>query len=82
MYAHQEIRNLRAQIQTAHLSGVPRRVWLALPLEVRYFTPAADLYRRQLWAVRPLSHAACERVMKEAQLHRAAVGIAWLDPDQ
>eukprot|EP00966_Prymnesium_polylepis_P062692 1455224-Prymnesium_polylepis.1 len=27
--------------------GVPRRVWLALPLEDRYHTPAADLYRRQ-----------------------------------
>jgi len=28
--------------------GVSRRVWLALPLATRYFTPAADLYRRQL----------------------------------
>ena len=27
--------------------GVPRHVWLALPLELRYHTPAADLYRRQ-----------------------------------
>ncbi|KAL1527114.1 hypothetical protein AB1Y20_015796 [Prymnesium parvum] len=31
--------------------GVPRHVWLALPLELRYHTPAADLYRRQLWAM-------------------------------
>ena len=31
--------------------GVPRHVWLALPLELRYHTPAADLYRRQLWAL-------------------------------
>ncbi|CAE8689520.1 unnamed protein product, partial [Polarella glacialis] len=30
--------------------NVPRRVWLALPLEVRYHTPAADLYRRRLQA--------------------------------
>ena len=30
--------------------GVARRVWLALPLQTRYFTPAADLYRRQLKA--------------------------------
>ena len=28
--------------------GVSRRVWLALPHETRYFTPAADLYRRRL----------------------------------
>ncbi|KAL1529739.1 hypothetical protein AB1Y20_000675 [Prymnesium parvum] len=27
--------------------GVPRRVWLVIPLETRYFTPAADLYRRR-----------------------------------
>ena len=27
--------------------GVPRKVWLALPLTTRYFTPAADLYRRR-----------------------------------
>jgi hypothetical protein len=27
--------------------GVSRRVWLALPLQTRYFTPAADLYRRR-----------------------------------
>ena len=31
--------------------GVPRRVWLALPLEARYHTPAADLYRRRLRAL-------------------------------
>jgi hypothetical protein len=31
--------------------GVPRRVWLALPLETRYLTPAADLYRRRLQAL-------------------------------
>ena len=30
--------------------GVPRRIWLALPQQTRYFTPAADLYRRQLKA--------------------------------
>ena len=30
--------------------GVPRRVWLALPLTTRYFTPAADLYKRRLGA--------------------------------
>lgn len=30
--------------------GVSRRVWLALPLETRYHTPAADLYRRRLVA--------------------------------
>eukprot|EP00966_Prymnesium_polylepis_P222037 5137337-Prymnesium_polylepis.2 len=28
--------------------GVARRVWLALPLETRYHTPAADLYRRRV----------------------------------
>ena len=28
--------------------GVSRRVWLALPLQTRYHTPAADLWRRQL----------------------------------
>lgn len=28
--------------------GVSRRVWLAIPLQTRYYTPAADLYRRQL----------------------------------
>ena len=28
--------------------AVSHRVWLALPLETRYFTPAADLYRRRL----------------------------------
>ena len=33
--------------ETVH---VPRRVWLALPLTTRYFTPAADLYRRRLTA--------------------------------
>ncbi|EOD26013.1 hypothetical protein EMIHUDRAFT_115317 [Emiliania huxleyi CCMP1516] len=30
--------------------GVPRRVWLALALPLRYQTPAADLYRRVLAA--------------------------------
>ena len=30
--------------------GVPRHAWLALPLELRYHTPAADLYRRRLLA--------------------------------
>lgn len=30
--------------------GVSRHVWLALPLQTRYFTPAADLYRRRLAA--------------------------------
>lgn len=30
--------------------NVLRHVWLALPLEVRYHTPAADLYRRRLKA--------------------------------
>eukprot|EP00928_Gymnodinium_smaydae_P048678 TRINITY_DN32576_c0_g1_i1.p3 TRINITY_DN32576_c0_g1~~TRINITY_DN32576_c0_g1_i1.p3 ORF type:complete len:243 (+),score=45.93 TRINITY_DN32576_c0_g1_i1:105-833(+) len=30
--------------------GVARNVWLAVPLELRYFTPAADLYRRRLKA--------------------------------
>eukprot|EP00931_Biecheleriopsis_adriatica_P111477 TRINITY_DN85864_c0_g1_i1.p1 TRINITY_DN85864_c0_g1~~TRINITY_DN85864_c0_g1_i1.p1 ORF type:complete len:237 (-),score=30.36 TRINITY_DN85864_c0_g1_i1:59-769(-) len=30
--------------------NIPRHVWLALPLDVRYFTPAADLYRRRLQA--------------------------------
>lgn len=30
--------------------GVSRRVWLALPLETRYHTPAADLWRRRLQA--------------------------------
>ena len=30
--------------------GVPRHVWLALDLELRYQTPAADLYRRALRA--------------------------------
>ena len=28
--------------------GVSHRVWLALPLETRYHTPAADLYRRRV----------------------------------
>lgn len=31
--------------------GVSRRVWLALPLETRYQTPAADLYQRRLRAL-------------------------------
>ena len=30
--------------------GVPRRVWLALPLQTRYHTPAADLFRRKMKA--------------------------------
>lgn len=30
--------------------GVPRHVWMALPLQTRYFTPAADLYRRRMRA--------------------------------
>ena len=30
--------------------GVPRHVWLALPLEARYATPAAQLYQRRLRA--------------------------------
>jgi ADP-ribosylation factor GTPase-activating protein 1 len=30
--------------------GVPRHVWLALALDLRYHTPAADLYRRVLVA--------------------------------
>jgi hypothetical protein len=29
---------------------IPRHVWLALPVDLRYHTPAADLYRRQLRA--------------------------------
>ena len=32
-------------------TGVPRRVWLALSVEARYQTPAADLYRRRLRAL-------------------------------
>ena len=32
--------------------GVSRKVWLSLPMETRYFTPAADLYKRQLQAKR------------------------------
>ncbi|KAL3908582.1 MAG: hypothetical protein SGPRY_009738, partial [Prymnesium sp.] len=28
--------------------GVSREVWLATPLETRYFTPVADLYRRRV----------------------------------
>eukprot|EP00933_Yihiella_yeosuensis_P004236 TRINITY_DN108611_c0_g1_i1.p1 TRINITY_DN108611_c0_g1~~TRINITY_DN108611_c0_g1_i1.p1 ORF type:complete len:251 (-),score=31.06 TRINITY_DN108611_c0_g1_i1:172-885(-) len=32
--------------------SVERHVWLAMPVEARYFTPAADLYRRQLKALR------------------------------
>ena len=31
--------------------GVPRRVWLALPIDARYHTPAAELYRRRLQAL-------------------------------
>ena len=34
------------------LRAIPRHVWLALPLETRYFTPAADLYKRRLKAQR------------------------------
>mmetsp|Transcript_57535 Transcript_57535/g.136864 ORF Transcript_57535/g.136864 Transcript_57535/m.136864 type:complete len:233 (-) Transcript_57535:23-721(-) len=30
--------------------GVPRTVWLEVPLATRYFTPVADLYRRRLRA--------------------------------
>ena len=30
--------------------GVPRHVWLALPLDARYATPAAELYQRRLKA--------------------------------
>ena len=30
--------------------GVAANVWRALPLELRYLTPAADLYRRRLQA--------------------------------
>ena len=32
--------------------GVSRKVWLALPLDTRYYTPAADLYRKRLQAMR------------------------------
>jgi hypothetical protein len=39
-----------ATFLAAEARGVSRRVWLALPIETRYFTPAADLYRRQLAA--------------------------------
>jgi len=38
--------------------GVPRRVWLALPMQTRYFTPAADLYRRRLAATLDAEEAA------------------------
>lgn len=31
--------------------NVPRRVWLALPIDARYHTPAADLYQRRLRAL-------------------------------
>lgn len=31
--------------------GVPRRVWLALPIDARYQTPAAELYSRRLQAL-------------------------------
>ena len=39
-----------ADFLAAEERGVARRVWLALPLETRYHTPAADLYRRRLQA--------------------------------
>ena len=32
--------------------GVSRKVWLALPLSTRYYTPAADLYKKRLQAMR------------------------------
>lgn len=38
--------------------GVPRKVWLALPLTTRYFTPAADLYKRRLGALLDKEEAA------------------------
>eukprot|EP00310_Coccolithus_braarudii_P023429 CAMPEP_0183339052 /NCGR_PEP_ID=MMETSP0164_2-20130417/6121_1 /TAXON_ID=221442 /ORGANISM="Coccolithus pelagicus ssp braarudi, Strain PLY182g" /LENGTH=225 /DNA_ID=CAMNT_0025508997 /DNA_START=9 /DNA_END=686 /DNA_ORIENTATION=- len=32
-------------------NGVPRHVWLAMPIDMRYQTPVADLYRRRLQAL-------------------------------
>ena len=34
----------------AEEAGVPRHVWLALPIDARYTTPAAELYQRRLKA--------------------------------
>ena len=42
--------NARLQLYLAEEMGVSRNAWLALPLELRYHTPAADLYRRRLVA--------------------------------
>ena len=42
--------NARLQLYLAEAMGVSRNAWLALPLELRYHTPAADLYRRRLVA--------------------------------
>eukprot|EP00434_Breviolum_minutum_P020799 symbB.v1.2.018347.t1/scaffold1457.1/size117646/5 len=35
--------------------NVSRKVWLSLPMDTRYHTPAADLYRRRLLAIRARS---------------------------
>ncbi|CAK9039385.1 unnamed protein product [Durusdinium trenchii] len=35
----------------ADTQSVSRKVWLSLPMETRYHTPAADLYRRRLQAM-------------------------------
>lgn len=40
--------------------GVPRDEWLAVSLQVRYHTPAADLYRRRLAALSAASQVSSE----------------------
>ncbi len=38
-------------MRTLSTYGLPLQVWRSLPLELRYHTPAADLYRRRLQAM-------------------------------
>ena len=39
------------KVRTLSTYGLPLQVWRSLPLELRYHTPAADLYRRRLQAM-------------------------------
>merc|ERR1711974_187610 len=42
--------NRFAEFLEAPSYNVPRQVWLAIPLDMRYHTPVADLYRRRFRA--------------------------------
>ena len=51
--------------------GVSRRVWLALPAQTRYFTPAADLYKRQLKAAIDAEAPAADDSAASSSAHAA-----------